>query len=58
LASHPFRLRRRIHGQPGNVHTEAAEVSGKVAEFRQLAETKRSPVAAIEDEQKRAIGQQ
>ncbi len=58
LASYPIRLLRGIHGQRGNVNTEAAEVIGKVTEFRQLAETKRSPVAAIEDEQKCAIAQQ
>jgi hypothetical protein len=40
------------------VNAEAEEVVEKVAEFRQLAKTKWSPVAAIKDEQKRAIGYQ
>lgn len=58
LAPHPLRLLRGIYGQRGNVNTEGAEVIGEVAKFRQLTETKRSPVATIEDEQKWSIGQQ
>lgn len=52
LVSYTLRLLRWIHGQRGNLNTEDAEFVGKVVEFRQLTEAKRSPVAAIEDKQK------
>jgi len=58
LPSYPVRLSGRIHSQRRNPNPEAAEVIAKLTEFRQLTETERSPIAAIEDEQKRAIGQQ
>jgi hypothetical protein len=40
------------------MNSKAPELIPQVSEFRQLTETKRSPVAAIEDHQKRAINQQ
>lgn len=52
LTAYPIRLLRGVHGQSGNVHPKAAEVIEKVAELRQLAEAERSPVSAIENEEK------
>lgn len=58
LPPHAIGLLRRIHSQRCNLHTERAKILGKIAKLRQLAKTKGSPVAAIENQQKRSIAQQ
>ena len=50
------RALRRVDGERGEGHPQRGELACAITVPRQLAETERSPVAAVEDQDERLLG--